>query len=164
MGPARANPVASARHDRADTGVRLQRYIIAELGDQHDVPILKNATVATTLAVGSCLLLAFGAHAPGGGVGSGGLVIWPLFGTTNQLLAALSLIVLAVYLRRLGRPVTPIVVPMIFLLVVTTWAMTTSVGVWLLSDTPNYLMGVMGLVVLVAAVWMALEAWSALRD
>ena len=146
-----------------DTGVRLQRYIISELGEQHEMPILKNGTVATTLAVGSCLLLAFGAHAPGGGVGSGGLVIWPLFGTTNQLLAALSLIVLAVYLRRLGRSITPVVIPLIFLLVVTVWAMTTSVGRWLLGATPNYLMGTMGLVVLLAAVWMTLEAWSALR-
>ncbi|MDX1582308.1 MAG: carbon starvation protein A [Thermoanaerobaculia bacterium] len=147
-----------------DTGVRLQRYIITELGEQHSIPALGNHTLSTSLAVGSCLLLAFGAHAPGGGVGSGGLVIWPLFGTTNQLLAALSLIVIAVYLRRLGRSIVPVVIPMVFLLTVTVWAMTTSVGRWLLGDTPNYLMGLMGLVVLLAAIWMTLEAWSALRE
>jgi len=78
-----------------DTGVRLQRYIVGELGEHYGLPALKQPTLATTLAVGSCLLLAFGAHAPSGGVGTGGLVIWPLFGTTNQLLAALSLIVTA---------------------------------------------------------------------
>jgi carbon starvation protein len=146
-----------------DTGVRLQRYIVAEIGDQYDIKVLREPTVSTTLAVGACLLLAFGAHAPGGGVGSGGLVIWPLFGTTNQLLAALSLIVIAVYLRRLKRSVTPVVIPMVFLLVMTIWAMLTSLGTWLFGETPNYLMGVMGAIVLFSALWMALEAWVALR-
>ncbi len=147
-----------------DTGVRLQRYIIGELGEQYGLPALGRPTVATTIAVGACLLLAFGAHAPGGGVGTGGLVIWPLFGTTNQLLAALSLIVISVYLRRLGRSVLPTMIPMAFLLVMTTWAMLTSLGRWWLGETPNLLMGVLGGVVLVAALWMAGEAWMALRQ
>jgi carbon starvation protein len=148
-----------------DTGVRLQRYIISELGDHYKIPALRNSTLATTIAVASCLLLAFGAHAPGGGVGTGGLVIWPLFGTTNQLLAALSLIVIAVYLRRLGRTILPAVIPMGFLLVMTIWAMVTSLGRWfgMGGGTPNYLMGVMGLIVLFAALWMTLEAYTAFR-
>jgi carbon starvation protein len=145
-----------------DTGVRLQRYIIAELGDHYGIPPLKNATLATSLAVGSCLLLAFGAHAPGGGVGSGGLVIWPLFGTTNQLLAALSLIVVSVYLKKLGRSILPTMIPMVLLLAVTIWAMLASLGGWLFGEAPNYLMGGLGTIVLLAAVWMALEAWSAM--
>ncbi len=146
-----------------DTGVRLQRYIVAELGEQYDIKVLRQPTVSTTLAVAACLLLAFGAHAPGGGVGSGGLVIWPLFGTTNQLLAALSLIVIAVYLKRLDRKIAPVVIPMVFLLVMTIWAMLTSLGSWLFGETPNYLMGIMGVVVLFSALWMALEAYVALR-
>lgn len=146
-----------------DTGVRLQRYIIAELGEQYGIPALTRPTLSTTLAVAACLLLAFGASAPGGGVGSGGLVIWPLFGTTNQLLAALSLIVISVYLKRLGRRAAPTLVPMVFLLIMTTWAMLQSLGTWWLGDTPNYLMGSLGAVVLVASLWMTGEAWSALR-
>ncbi len=113
--------------------------------------------------MGSCLLLAFGAHAPGGGVGTGGLVIWPLFGTTNQLLAALSLIVISVYLRRLKRTILPTAIPMVFLLVMTVWAMVDSLQNWLFGPKPNYLMGVMGTIVLFAALWMALEAYLALR-
>jgi carbon starvation protein len=146
-----------------DTGVRLQRYIVAELGEQYKIKFLSEPTVSTTIAVAACLALAFGAHAPGGGVGTGGLVIWPLFGTTNQLLAALSLIVISVYLRRLGRNILPTMVPMAFLIIVTIWAMLTSLGKWLFGPTPNYLMGIMGTVVLFSALWMALEAWSALR-
>ncbi|GIT15008.1 MAG: carbon starvation protein A [Gammaproteobacteria bacterium] len=58
-----------------DTGVRLQRYIIQEWGSIYDLPVLNNNILATVIAVGSCLLLAFGA---GGASGSGGLTIWPL--------------------------------------------------------------------------------------
>lgn len=146
-----------------DTGIRLQRYIIAELGEQYRIKALREPTLATTLAVGSCMLLAFGAHAPGGGVGSGGLVIWPLFGTTNQLLAALSLIVVSIYLRQLKRPIMLTMVPTVFLLVMSVWAMLTSLGNWWFSDQPNYLLGIFGIVILIAALWMALEAFSALR-
>jgi carbon starvation protein len=91
-------------------------------------------------------------------------VIWPLFGTTNQLLAALSLIVIAVYLRRLGRSIVAIVIPMSFLLVMTIWAMVLGVGEWLFGPAPNYLMGSMGLVILAVAAWTAFEAFVALRE
>ena len=43
-----------------------------------------------------------------GSGGTGGMVIWPLFGTTNQILAALTLAILAVMLTRKRRPVLPI--------------------------------------------------------
>ena len=53
--------------------------------------LLKSETEAKAIAdrIGyrACVLLAFGA---GQGGGAGGLVIWPLFGTTNQLLAISS--------------------------------------------------------------------------
>ena len=84
-----------------DTGVRLQRYIVQEWGTIYDIPALTGKGLSTGLAVGSCLVLAFGA---GGGAGTGGLVIWPLFGTTNQLLAGLTLLVLSVFLLKKGRP------------------------------------------------------------
>ncbi|WP_258868254.1 carbon starvation protein A [Alkalilimnicola ehrlichii] len=83
-----------------DTGVRLQRYIIQEWGEIYRIPVLTNGTAATLIAIGCCVALAFGA---GGLSGAGGLVIWPLFGTTNQILAGLTLLVVTVLLVRLGR-------------------------------------------------------------
>jgi carbon starvation protein len=70
-----------------DAGVRLQRYIVQEWGNIYKIPPLQNGYVATFIAVGACLALAFGA---GGAEGKGGMIIWPLFGTTNQLLAGLT--------------------------------------------------------------------------
>jgi carbon starvation protein len=145
-----------------DTGLRLQRYVITEVGDIYRVPVLKKPLVATVIAAGTCLLLAFGSQA-GGELGSGGFIIWPLFGTTNQLLAALSLIVVSVFLRNLGRNAWPTMIPMIFLLVMTVFAMLMQVGQWWgINATPNYLLAVLGSLILIAALWMVLEAFWAL--
>ncbi|MDA1095265.1 MAG: carbon starvation protein A [Acidobacteria bacterium] len=95
-----------------DAGVRLQRYIVQEWGSIYGIPSLQNGYVATGLAVASCLLLAFGA---GGASGEGGMLIWPLFGTTNQLLAGLTLMVISVMLVKLGRPVRYTLIPMVFI-------------------------------------------------
>ena len=83
-----------------DTGVRLQRYIVQEWGVIYRIPVLQNAYVATFMAVGACLGLAFGA---GGADLTGGMVLWPLFGTTNQLLAGLTLLMISVMLVKLKR-------------------------------------------------------------
>jgi carbon starvation protein len=97
-----------------DAGVRLQRYIVQEAGTIYRIPVLQNGYVATGFAVACCLLLAFGA---GGPSGEGGMTIWPLFGTTNQLLAGLTLMVISVMLVKLGRPVRYTLVPMVFITV-----------------------------------------------
>jgi carbon starvation protein len=138
-----------------DTGVRLQRYIIQEWGVIYNVPILNRSVFATLVAVGLCLLLAFGA---GGGSGSGGLVIWPLFGSTNQILAGLTLLVITVMLIKLGRPARYTMLPMIFVLIVSFWA-----GVVKLLEfyrDGNYLLVVIDVIVLVTSLLVMLEAAS----
>ncbi len=95
-----------------DAGVRLQRYIVQEWGTIYNIPVLQNGYVATVAAVAACLLLAFGA---GGPSGEGGMLIWPLFGTTNQLLAGLTLLIISVMLVKLGRPARYTLIPMIFI-------------------------------------------------
>ena len=149
-----------------DTGLRLQRYILSEVGEMYRIKPLTKAPVATSVAVLTCVLLAFGAQPAGGELGSGGLVIWPLFGTTNQLLAALSLTVVTIYLKRLGRSVLPTMIPMVFLLVVTSVAMAISIVGWfgLNGATPNLLLAIMGTLVLGSAVWMMFEAVLAIRS
>ena len=51
------------------------------------------------------------------GMGSGGLLLWPLFGATNQLLAGLAFMVTTFYLWRRNKPVWFVVFPMIFMIV-----------------------------------------------
>lgn len=136
-----------------DTGIRLQRYIMQEWGDMYNVPALKSVKIATLVAVGTCLALAFGA---GGLDGSGGLLIWPLFGTTNQLLGGLTLLVLTVILVRLGRPMWYTLLPMVFLLGMTLYAL--AVQLWGYVQDQKWFLLIMGLVIVVAAMMVLLES------
>ncbi len=138
-----------------DSGVRLQRYIIQEWGDIYKIPALNNGITATLIAVGACLLLAFGA---GGISGTGGMKIWPLFGSTNQILAGMTLLVLTVMLIKMGRTAYYTMVPMIFVLTVSFLA-----GVITLIqfvEEGNYLLVVLDIVVLVTSLLVMLEAGS----
>ncbi len=141
-----------------DAGVRLQRYIVQEAGTIKRIPILQNGYVATVAAVGACLLLAFGA---GGPSGEGGMLIWPLFGTTNQLLAGLTLLVISVMLVRLGRPARYTLVPMIF---ITTMAL--AAALVQLRSLYNeggilYFLLWVDLAIVILAIFVLLEAGSA---
>jgi carbon starvation protein len=139
-----------------DTGVRLQRYIIQEWGNIYDLAPLRSTAVATLLALGACLGLAFGA---GGMEGSGGLAIWPLFGTTNQLLAGLTLMVVTVMLVKLARPVWFTILPMCALLVMTVMALLYQL--WGFAMAGNYFLVFLDLVILAASILVILEAVSA---
>ena len=139
-----------------DAGVRLQRYIVQEWGAIYNIPPLQNGYVATGVAVGACLVLAFGA---GGAGGAGGMIIWPLFGTTNQLLAGLTLLVVSVILVKLGRPSRYTMIPMVF---VTTMAFLSAlIQLADLYRAGNYLLIAVDLLIIVAAILVALEAASA---
>jgi carbon starvation protein len=141
-----------------DTGVRLQRYIIQEWGQIYDIPALRGRFTSTTIAVAACIALAFGA---GGGAGTGGMVIWPLFGTTNQLLAGLTLLVISVYLLKLGRPTAYTLVPLSFLMVMTIAALLVQLrAFW---EAGSYFLVFLDVLILVAAVWVTLEALAALQ-
>jgi carbon starvation protein len=139
-----------------DTGLRLQRYIFQEWGVIYKINWMQKAAPATLLAVASCLLLAFGS----GGDGSGGLLIWPLFGTTNQLLAGLTLLVITVMLARLGRPMYVTLVPLLFLLVMTVLALLIQLKGF--YEQANWFLFGLDLVVLAAAILVALECGATL--
>ncbi len=141
-----------------DTGLRLQRYIFQEWGEIYQQKWLTRPLPATLLAVASCLLLAFGA---GGADGSGGLLIWPLFGTTNQLLAGLTLLVITIMLVKRGRPAIYTLAPLIFLLVMTLYALLIQLKSF--YDQSDWFLLGLDLVVLVAALLVTLECAAALK-
>lgn len=146
-----------------DTSVRLMRYIIAELGVEYNVPAITKTHVATTIAVVSSAALVLIPEGPNG-FGSGGYLIWPLFGTANQLLAGISLMLIAIWLKRLGRNYAVALIPMIFLMFMTLYAMFQQVifeWSWF-GNNSNTLLFVLGAVIFVFAIWIGLTAFSAL--
>ncbi|HJF12114.1 carbon starvation CstA family protein [Corynebacterium falsenii] len=138
-----------------DTGVRLQRIVVQEIGDVIGVKI--SAGVATIIVLAVALGLTFSAGADG----SGGMIIWPLFGTTNQLMAALTLSIICIILARLRRNFWPLLIPLAFVLVMSVWALVVQMKGFL--DTGNWLLLVLDVIILVAAIWVTIEAAMALK-
>ena len=146
-----------------DTSVRLMRYIISELGVEYKIPALEKKHVATTIAVGASAALVLIPEGPNG-FGSGGYLLWPLFGTANQLLAGISLLLISIWLRKLGRNYAITIIPMIFLMFMTLWAMFQQVFLqwaWY-ADQPNMLLFIFGAIIFVFTLWIILTAAQAL--
>ena len=88
------------------------------------------------------------------------MVLWPLFGTTNQLLAGLTLLVISVILVKLGRPSRYTLVPMVF---VTSMAFLSALyQLWDLFRSRNYFLAFVDVLIILATVWVMFEAASAL--
>jgi carbon starvation protein len=132
-----------------DTGARIQRLVIAELAGSWGLRPLTNRYLAAAVGIGAALLLAV---TQGGG--KGGLLLWPLFGTTNQLVAGVTLLVVSVWLRRSGRPVVYTVLPMIFVGLATVVAMLGEVRGYFARFDEQWLLAVMGSLILVLDVWV----------
>lgn len=143
-----------------DTSVRLMRYIINELGEEYQVKSLTKLHTSTLIAVGASAALVLLPEGPRG-LGSGGYLLWPLFGTSNQLLAGISLLLVSIWLKRNGRSIVYTLIPMIFLLIMTLWAMSKQV----IFDWSGYgetagnmLLFIFGAVILGFTIWIILEA------
>lgn len=149
-----------------DTSVRLMRYIINELGEEYNVQPLTKMHLSTCIAVGASAALVLIPEGPRG-IGSGGYLLWPLFGTSNQLLAAISLLIVTIWLKRKGRSYIYTLVPLVFLLFMTLWAMIQQVFFdWsgLGSTDGNMLLFIFGAVILSFALWIVLEALFLFRE
>jgi len=105
-----------------DTATRLARFIFQEFFEVEasSKAVTSNLTnlmgdkfVATTVTVVISGALAF----------NGWKAIWPLFGSANQLLAALTLLTLALWLKKTGKNYTMAVIPIIFMFTVTLLAL-----------------------------------------
>jgi carbon starvation protein len=139
-----------------DTGARLLRYTFHEAGEALGLKFLENRYVATLGAVASIGFFAFfkvdGRPA--------GLFLWALFGTTNQILAGMTLLAATAYLLRRRRPYLYTLLPMILVLTVTVWAM----GYNLINYVHNgqWALTAVGATVLALALWVCVEAVIAL--
>ena len=143
-----------------DTGVRLQRYVVQEIGElTHVKPLARNLSLATTIAVVIPLAMAL---LPGGGeAGYTFGVLWQLFGTTNQLTAGLALSVIAVWVTRSGRNPTAVLVPLVFLLAMTSWALVVNLKNFV--DDGQWVLAPLDALIFVLAMWLIVEAGLALR-
>lgn len=142
-----------------DSCMRLQRYVAVELfAGLPGLSFMRNRYASGSLAVSTALLLCFG-------FAGGGLELWPLFGATNQLLAALALLVVSSYLFSRRRSLRYTLPPMLFVFTITEYALLLKLReFWFGPAGPQKMLGIIGLLLLIFSAWMIVEAiLSALR-
>ncbi len=100
--------------DTLDVSARLGRYLLQELLGRRGPAWAAIATLAT-VAPAAWFVTAGGAGA--------WTRFWALFGASNQLLAALTLLVLTLWLRRQKRRFLFTLLPMVFVTTITVWAL-----------------------------------------
>jgi carbon starvation protein len=140
-----------------DTGTRLLRFNIQEMADTLGVRFLNDRYLSTLIAVAAIGFFAFfkvdGKPA--------GLFLWTLFGTTNQILAGLTLLAVTLYLYRNRKPILYSMLPMFLVLGVTVSAM--FMGVYGAVSGKQWTVAVVGSVILFLALWLVVEAILAAR-
>ena len=94
-----------------DSATRIQRYIIVEFGDATKLFFLKNKLLATLLSVIPAYFIATNDSLRN--------ELWQTFGASNQMLAALTLMVISIYFFKKGKNIIPLVIPMILIKAIT---------------------------------------------
>ena len=138
-----------------DSGTRLLRYNIEEIGRGFRVRALQNRFLAALLAVAAIAYFAFSKiHGK-----PAGLSLWQLFGTTNQLLAGLGLLVVALYLYRSHRRSIYIYLPMVLILL--SGGVAIVIKLRQFWSAGNMHLFSVGIIVFAMAVWLGIEALRA---
>lgn len=143
--------------DTLDVSMRLGRYIVQEL---FGLTSRFGAIVGTVGTVAVPFVLIFFAK-PGSW-----LDFWTLFGASNQLLAALTLLSITVWLYQARKRIAFTLVPMIFVLVLTMWALTMMViGNFRASTGFDFKLvnGIASLALILLAIYLAITALMKLR-
>jgi carbon starvation protein len=135
-----------------DSATRLLRYNIEEIATSIRFAPLRNRYLSSTLAVAAISFFAF--YRVEGR--SAGLVLWQLFGSTNQLLAGLALLTVSLYLLQRRRFALPYLLPMVFMMITTLVAMIIKLhSFWRNGNTTLLVVG--GAITFIA-LWLVVEA------
>ena len=139
-----------------DTATRIQRFILNEFGQATKIKSLSNRYIATVIAVLPAMLMAFwNITDPGtGAVKQAGWILWPIFGASNQMLAALTLMVLTLYYWIRKKPILPLLIPMIIIMIVTfTALLSNAIKFYGVNGTLFFL----NIILIVLIIWMVFE-------
>ncbi len=174
--------VASFAATTLDTACRLQRYVVQELAvslmgkNDQEVKLsgnplswLVNKHGATIFAIAIAWWMASLPAAEGKPAGTGGMILWPLFGATNQLLGGLAFLVIIFWMKRQRMPLWFVVAPAMFMLVLPAWAMSYQIFYQALGSSQswieqgNWLLVSIGAASIALEIWMIIEAIAAWR-
>ena len=129
-----------------DTATRIQRMIINELGNASKITPLKNKIIATILGIVPAYFLTLNGT---------GWKLWPIFGASNQMLAALTLMILSIYFWSKKRNIIPLLIPMIFIMIITIISLFIKSSEFFMSR--NYLLLSINIFLITLIIWMIIE-------
>jgi carbon starvation protein len=136
-----------------DSAVRITRFLIQEsVGEK--VVLFKNKYICTVLVVLFSYLI---------GATGGWQKIWPIFGATNQLIAAVALFVIATWLMAMGKPTKFALYPAIFMIVTTIGALAWQSYRFYTQPEPNVLLGTAAAFLIILALFVGYEGMATLR-
>ncbi len=142
--------IVSFANTTLDSAARIQRISLQEIFTSKSGTIRKpvdNRYVATAVIVLAAAAMTF--FKPGG---QGAMVLWPLFGSLNQLMAALALGVVTVYLASKKIPVYYTLLPMLVILILTIWAMIENLAGFIRNH--EYFLVMLSGLILLLTVWL----------
>jgi carbon starvation protein len=152
--------IVSFANTTLDSAARIQRISLQEIFTSRQGkirPPMNNRYVATGLIVAAASGMTF--YEPGG---QGAMVLWPLFGSLNQLIGALALGVVTVYLAARKIPVWYTLLPMLVILVLTLWAMVENLAGFL--HEREWLLVVLSAIIFGLTAWLTLSSLVVLRE
>lgn len=133
-----------------DTATRLGRFIFQEYFED---PSKEKQSIFTNMYVSTSITVVIGSYLAIGGFAK----IWPIFGSANQLLAALALMAIALWLKKAGKSFSMITIPMVFMLSVTLLAL-----IFLIQSNlakANYILVVFPVLLFVLAIYLAIQGY-----
>jgi len=135
-----------------DTSTRLGRYIFEEFFNWKGTSVRFISTLATLfLPIVFTFMTLYDST---GNPVPAWKAIWPVFGATNQLLAGLALLVVSVWMKKTGKKGTFVVVPMLFMLAMTLWAL-----FQLVLQSGFDIIGIIAFLLLCLAIILIIEAF-----
>jgi len=140
-----------------DTATRLARFMFQEYFESKEKSekpaLLTNRFVATAITIGFGAVLTFSGKT---------MSMWPLFGSANQLLAALALLALTVWVANMKKGYLFVLIPMIFMFAVTLTALGTLIYQNFLID--NYTLSIISILLFILAVLLGIKAYNVLMN
>jgi carbon starvation protein len=140
-----------------DTATRLARFIFQEFFEVKDKTakssVFQNRYVATTITVVLGAALTFSGQT---------MSLWPVFGSANQLLAAIALLALTVWVANLKKGYHFILIPMIFMFAVTLTALAMLIYTNFIGA--NYILAIISFLLFTLAVLLGIKAYSVLTN
>ncbi len=139
-----------------DTATRIARYALQEFMGWN---IRKTRFVATGITLILPLIFAFIDFKQNGKIVPAWRLIWPVFGATNQLLAALALLTVSVWLINSGKKPYYTIIPMFIMFIITLTAI-----VQLVIKFKFSIVGIIAGILFILAIYLVVHSYKVLKS